>query len=232
MKVSLPLILSIAISLISLSACDSTQSSAEVNMLSFEDSVAYAVGMDISKFYKKQGVDLNPQLIYAGMVGMNEGKTTLSVEEALSVVGRYQQSQLQLSMASAKIEGEKFLEANTKKAGVKTLPSGLQYKVLKEGKGKQPGRTDKVKVAYKGMFLNGSVFADTEQEGGTVETPISDLLPGWIEALLMMKEGDKWTIYLPYDLAYGQPGFLSPEGQVVIPPYTALIYEIELVEVL
>lgn len=234
MRVFIPFTISFALAIFftSLTSCNSQQGQSAASIDSFEDSVAYAVGMDIAKFYKKQGVDLNPQLIYQGMVGMQAGDTKLSVKEALAVVGKYQQNQLQLSMASSKIEGERFLSENEKKPGVKALPSGLQYKVSQEGKGESPKITDRVKVAYKGMFVNGTVFTDTELEGGPVETGVQDLLPGWTEALLLMKEGSKWTIYLPHELAYGQTGFINPDGQMAIPPYTALIYEIELVEIL
>ncbi|MCI4666819.1 MAG: FKBP-type peptidyl-prolyl cis-trans isomerase [Bacteroidia bacterium] len=233
MKAFIPFSLSIMIFLVALSSCDNKQNTTDASIKSFEDSVAYAVGMDIAKFYQKQGVSLDPKLIYAGMTGMLEGKPDISVKEALDVVGRFQQSQLQLSLANAKIAGERYLNENATKEGIRILPSGLQYKVVEAGKGKRPQLKDKVKVSYKGKFVDGTIFTDTDQEGGPVEAIVDQLLPGWTEALLMMMEGDTWVITLPHELAYGTQGFINPDnGQMAIPPYSTLIYEISLIEVL
>ena len=124
-------------------------------------------------------------------------------------------------------EGEEFLAANKKKEGVKTLPSGLQYQVLREGKGKHPKATDEVKVHYKGTFIDGTVFDRSPEGADPVSVPLAKvkIIPGWIEALQLMQEGAKWRIFIPSDLAYGRG------GKRQIGPNQTLIFEIELVKV-
>jgi FKBP-type peptidyl-prolyl cis-trans isomerase FklB len=125
-----------------------------------------------------------------------------------------------------KKKGEEFLAANAKKEGVKTLPSGLQYLVLKEGTGKKPGPTDEVEIHYHGTLVDGTVFDSSVERGEPMVHPVNGFIDGWKEALPMMKEGAKWRIFVPSDLAYG-PRSAGPK----IGPNSTLIFEIELLHV-
>jgi FKBP-type peptidyl-prolyl cis-trans isomerase len=130
--------------------------------------------------------------------------------------------------ASAQVGAEKgkaYLEENGKKEGVKTLPSGLQYKVIKEGDGKQPGRGDTVKVHYKGSFIDGKEFDSSYKRGEPAEFGVTQVIKGWTEALLLMKTGSKWQLFIPSALAYGE------RGRPSIPPNEVLLFDVELLEV-
>jgi FKBP-type peptidyl-prolyl cis-trans isomerase FklB len=124
-----------------------------------------------------------------------------------------------------KKEGEAFLAANKTKPGVMTLPSGIQYVVLKEGTGKQPKATDQVKVHDHGTLIDGTVFDSSVDRGEPMTFRLNKVIPGWTESVQKMKEGSKWRVFIPSDLAYG------PDGQQPIGPNTTLIFEIELLEV-
>ena len=129
--------------------------------------------------------------------------------------------------AKAKEDGEKYLEENAKKEGVITLPSGLQYKVIKEGTGKQPKATDKVECHYEGFLIDGTVFDSSIQRGQTATFPLQGVIAGWTEGLQLMKEGAKYRFFIPYLLGYGESG----AGEM-IPPYATLVFDVELLEVL
>jgi FKBP-type peptidyl-prolyl cis-trans isomerase FklB len=126
-----------------------------------------------------------------------------------------------------KKEGDVFLAENKKKEGVTTLPSGLQYKVLKNGDGKNPSAEDTVKVNYKGSLINGTEFDSSEKHGGPADFPVSGVIPGWTEAIKLMKTGSKWQIFIPANLAYGEAG----AGEGVIPPNSTLVFEVELIAI-
>ena len=129
--------------------------------------------------------------------------------------------------ASADDKGQEFLKENAKKEGVKTLPDGLQYKVIKEGEGKSPKATDTVSVHYRGTLIDGTEFDSSYKRNEPAEFPVNGVIKGWTEALQLMKEGAKWTLYIPSNLAYGERGFPgSPIG-----PNATLIFEIELLKV-
>ena len=129
--------------------------------------------------------------------------------------------------AKMKEEGETFLAANSKKEGVVTLPSGLQYEVLVEGTGKQPTASDRVQCHYEGTLIDGTLFDSSIKRGEPAVFGVTQVIPGWVEALQLMKEGAKWRLYIPYQMAYGEHG----AGEM-IPPYSALIFEVELIKVL
>lgn len=126
---------------------------------------------------------------------------------------------------SAKEKGEAYLKENASKEGVKTLPSGLQYKVIKDGTGKQPSRTDSVVCHYKGTFLDGKEFDSSYKRNEPAEFPVGGVIKGWTEALQLMKEGSKWMLYIPSNLAYG------PSGRSPIGPDETLVFEVELIKV-
>ena len=126
-----------------------------------------------------------------------------------------------------KKEGEEFLKENAGKPGVITLKSGLQYKVLKEGTGRKPGKTSKVRCHYEGTFTNGMTFDSSYKRGEPAVFGVNQVIAGWTEALQLMSEGSEWELYIPYQLAYGEAG-----AHGAIPPCAALVFKVELIEVL
>lgn len=171
----------------------------------------------------------------AGFKATMEGEVTLvSPEEAGKLLEEYfndlsaAQAAEQAEIAEAmKKEGEEFLAENAAKPGVVTLKSGLQYKVLKAGSGRKPGRTDKVRCNYEGSFVNGMVFDSSYNRGEPAVFGVNQVIAGWTEALQLMAEGSEWELYIPYNLAYGEAG-----AHGAIPPCAALIFKVELIAVL
>ena len=197
------------------------------------DSISYSIGMNLVKTYllDKQLGDVNLNLVAQGIKDYTSEKGPLIKEEKCNeMLMKYQTEIQQKTFAAAsennKKEGEEFLAKNKSEAGVIALPSGLQFKVITSGKGNTPTLTDTVIVHYKGSFINGQVFDDTQQRKKPVVVPLNAVIKGWQEALLMMKEGDKWIIYVPSSLAYADKGFST-----IVGPNQTLIFEIELVGV-
>jgi FKBP-type peptidyl-prolyl cis-trans isomerase FklB len=200
-----------------------------------QDSVSYAVGVDIGKNMKRQEIELDLNVMLAGMKdAMSNGKVQLTDEQMMAVMQTFQQEMMAKMQAKKAKEGEeniaqgkKFLEENAKKEGVKTTPSGLQYKVISSGSGgKQPTDTSVVKVHYRGTLLNGTEFDSSYKRGQPAEFPVNGVIKGWQEAIKMMKTGDKWMVVIPADIAYGAQG--APPS---IPPNATLQFEIELLEI-
>jgi FKBP-type peptidyl-prolyl cis-trans isomerase FklB len=157
----------------------------------------------------------------------------VSHREAQQIVQQYFQQQEQKMQAeraekgkAAREEGEKYLAENAKKDGIVTLPSGLQYQVLREGNGKKPSAKDKVKCHYEGFLIDGTVFDSSVQRGEPAVFGLQQVIAGWTEGLQLMQEGAKYRFFIPYRLAYGEGG----AGQM-IPPYAALIFDVGLIEV-
>ena len=197
--------------------------------------ISYAIGMDIGSNLKRQEIDVDPKILAAGIADALTGKLQLTDAEAKQVINEFR-TQMMAKMESKQKEagdknvkaGEDFLAANAKKEGVKTTASGLQYKVLKagDGKGKTPKPTDTVKVHYHGTLIDGTVFDSSVDRGQPATFPVNGVIAGWTEVLQLMKEGDKWQVYIPSKLAYGERG---AGGQ--IGPNSALIFEVELLSV-
>lgn len=145
-------------------------------------------------------------------------------------MGKYSYSELlnmlRQSVYETKEEGEKYLADNAKKDGVISLPSGLQYSVIKEGIGKKPKATDRVKCHYEGFLIDGTVFDSSVQRGEPAVFPLNGVIAGWTEGVQLMAEGAKYRFFIPYDLAYGPQG-----AGASIPPYAALIFDVELIEI-
>ena len=162
---------------------------------------------------------------------MCEGKMPeISVQEAQKLLDAYFseiESKQQAAGKEQKSAGEKFLAENAKKAGVITTASGLQYEILKEGRGQKPTATDKVKVHYHGTLLDGTVFDSSVKRNTPASFGVNQVIKGWVEALQLMPVGSKWKLYIPQELAYGAHG----AGET-IRPYSALIFEVELLEIL
>ncbi len=189
------------------------------------DKVSYAIGLDIAKSLTESGLDnLKVEKISVAMSDYFEGKPTeMDVSETKKVINDF--FALKSKMESeAKIEvGKKFLEENKLKEGVITLPSGLQYIVMKEGEGDKPSLTSKVTTHYHGTLIDGTVFDSSVDRNKPATFPVNGVIKGWTEALQLMSVGSKWKLFLPYNLAYGERGAGSSIG-----PYETLIFEVEL----
>lgn len=200
------------------------------------DKVSYALGLGIGQQLAQMGAtELNIDDFAAAIKDVISGKELkVSNREAQSIVQDYfrqQEEKINAKRAeqgkAAKADGEKYLAENAKKEGVVVLPSGLQYLVLKEGTGKKPKATDKVKCHYEGFLTNGQVFDSSVQRGEPAVFPLNQVIAGWTEGLQLMQEGAKYRFFIPYVLGYGPSGAGGS-----IPPYAALIFDVELIEVL
>ena len=198
------------------------------------EKVSYIIGTQIAGNFKTQEIEVNLDSLLLGLKDALEGKElALSQDEMKQVFKRFQQ-QMRAKQAAKQAKeaaenmaaGTTFLEANKAKEGVKVLPSGLQYKVVTEGTGNTPVATDRVKTHYRGSFVGGKVFQSSFEGGKPIEFGVTGVIPGWTEALKLMKEGAKWELYIPANLAYGERG-KSPS----IPANSTLIFEIELLEI-
>ncbi len=200
------------------------------------DKLSYALGMSIAHNLRESGVNsLDFESFTSGLRDlMSGGQTRLSFDEAGKILDKFfteteaRMKEEQGVMAAAfKEEGETYLKANAAKEGVKTLASGLQYKVIKEGNGKKPGPRDKVRCHYEGTLVNGMKFDSSYDRNEPAVFGVNQVIAGWTEALQLMTEGSVWELYIPYQLAYGEQG-----AQGAIPPCAALIFKVELLEVL
>lgn len=191
------------------------------------DKVSYALGMSIGhQLQQMNATDLNIDDFAQAITDVFNGDAKLSDAEAQAAVQDFFSRKAEEQAKAAKAEGENFLAENAKKEGVKTLPSGLQYKVLREGDGRKPSATDKVECHYEGTLINGEVFDSSYRRGETATFWLNQVIKGWTEGLQLMQEGAKYRFFIPYDLAYGERG----AGQS-IPPYAALIFDVELIKV-
>lgn len=199
-----------------------------------KEKLSYSIGMDIGGNLKKQSVEVDPDLLAKGLKdNYRGGKTLLTEDEARQSIMAFQktlmakQAETMHKLAEKnKADGEKFLAANAKKDGVKTLPSGLQYREITPGKGKSPKASDTVTVHYKGTLIDGTEFDSSYKRGQPATFPVSGVIAGWTEALQLMKEGAKWRIFIPSNLAYGEKGAGRDIG-----PNATLIFEVELISV-
>ena len=189
--------------------------------------VSYALGMSIGhQLQQMNATDLNIDDFAQAITDVFNGDAKLSDAEAQATVQDFFSRKAEEQAKAAKAEGENFLAENAKKEGVKTLPSGLQYKVLREGDGRKPSATDKVECHYEGTLINGEVFDSSDRRGETATFGLNQVIKGWTEGLQLMQEGAKYRFFIPYNLAYGEHG----AGQS-IPPYAALIFDVELIKV-
>ena len=189
------------------------------------DKLSYSLGLGIGRQLVELGAkNLNVDDFAQSVKDILAGrKPAISDQEAQQRVNTFLQEQEEKKAAAAKAEGENFLKENAKKEGVCTLPSGLQYKVLREGNGKKPSAQDIVECDYEGTLINGQVFDSSYRRGEHASFPLNQVIAGWTEGLQLMREGAKYRFFIPYNLAYGERG----AGQS-IPPYAALIFDVEL----
>ncbi|MBU0680972.1 MAG: FKBP-type peptidyl-prolyl cis-trans isomerase [Proteobacteria bacterium] len=201
-----------------------------VDLKTDKQKTSYIVGFQIGQQLTKDGIDLDQAAFLQALEDVKSGaEPKLSQEEVQVTMQRVREAR-EMEMAkkgeAALQEGAAFLAANKKKDGVQVTASGLQYKVLTAGSGKTPTATDTVKVHYRGTLINGTEFDSSYQRGNPIEFPVNGVIKGWTEALQLMKEGAKWQLFIPSDLAYGARG-----AGATITPHATLIFDVELLAV-
>lgn len=193
-----------------------------------KDQVAYALGTSIGMQLRQMGAEeLDINEFATGVGDALADKMAMEPAEIQAVINEFFNRKTEEQSRKAKSAGEEFLAANAKKEGVVTLPSGLQYQVLREGNGKRPKATDQVRCHYEGTLINGTVFDSSYKRGEPAVFGLNQVIKGWTEGVQLMQEGAKYRFFIPYDLAYGERG----AGQQ-IPPFAALIFDVELIEVI
>ena len=192
------------------------------------DKVSYALGLSIGNNFQNSGIKkLQVEDFVKGLEDvLGEKQPAISYEEAKQVINDYFMKLQQERLEINKQAGAEFLEINRHKAGVVELPSGLQYQVLKQGTGAKPSANDKVKCHYHGTLINGTVFDSSVQRGEPATFGVSQVIPGWVEALQLMPVGSKWRLFIPSNLAYGEHG-----AGDVIEPNSTLIFDVELLDI-
>jgi len=198
------------------------------------DKLSYSIGADLGKNFKTQGIDINPAALAKGMQdGMGTAPLALTEQQMKDVLNKFQKdliakrtSEFNKKADENKTKGEAFLAENKSKPGVVVLPSGLQYKVIEAGTGSKPAKADTVTVEYTGTLINGTVFDSTDKAGKPATFQVSQVIPGWTEALQLMPAGSTWEVYVPASLAYGPRSVGGPIG-----PNEALVFKIHLISV-
>ncbi len=206
----------------------------EVTLKTQKDKVSYSMGLNLGKSLMRQPFEVDMDIFLRGFNdAVHKRKPLMTDQEMRETEIAFQkemgEKQAQMMKAVAeknKKEGETFLAENKKKEGVKNLPSGLQYKVITEGKGASPKATDTVTVNYKGTLIDGTEFDSSYKRGQPATFPVNGVIKGWTEALQLMKTGSKWQLFIPSDLAYGDKG-AGPQ----IGPNAVLIFEVELLSI-
>lgn len=210
------------------------KTAAPVVLKTEKEKQSYAMGMNLGIGLHKQGLTLDPALVARGLRdSMNGGKTAMTEDEAHSALQQFQtevrakmQATAQAQGATNRKTGQEFLEANKSKPGVITLPSGLEYKILKEGDGPKPTASDTVTCNYRGTLIDGKEFDSSYKRGKPASFPVSGVIKGWTEALQLMPVGSTWELFIPADLAYGDRG-AGPD----IGPGDTLIFQVELLSI-
>lgn len=216
----------------------------KVNLNDKEDRINYLIGMRWASDLQAMRIDVRRQALFGAIDDVLAGrepalsdeefeKAFAELREHLQEVRAAQQAEFEKKGEDAKAKGEAFLEANKKREGVQTAASGLQYEVLRKGNGPRPSARSKVQVHYKGTFIDGSVFDSSYSAGQPSEFTVRQVIKGWQEGLQLMQEGAKYKFYIPWQMAYGEKGKRSGlPGSPDIPPYSALVFEVELLKVL
>lgn len=199
------------------------------------DQLSYALGLGIGHQLLQmnaEGLNIDDfaqaikDVMTGGELKMKEAEAQQMVQQFFAEQEALQQAANAEKGKAAKAEGEQFLAENAKKEGVKTTASGLQYRVLRDGNGKQPKATDQVECHYEGTLIDGTKFDSSYDRGQTATFPLNQVIAGWTEGLQLMHEGAKYRFFIPYQLGYGERG-----AGASIPPYAALIFDVELVAV-
>ncbi|KTD51801.1 macrophage infectivity potentiator (Mip) [Legionella quinlivanii] len=206
----------------------------DVTLSTDMDKLSYSIGADLGKNFKKQGIEVNPAAMAKGLQdGMAGSQLMLTDDQMKEVLNKFQKDLMSKRNAEFskkseenKSKGEAFLNQNKTKEGVVSLPSGLQYKVIETGSGAKPAKEDTVTVEYTGKTIDGQVFDSTDKSGKPATFKVSQVIPGWTEALQLMPAGSTWEIYIPSNLAYGPRSVGGPIG-----PNETLIFKIHLISV-
>ena len=242
-------ILIIICSLALFTNCDNSSNTTQNEKLlivTFEDSLSYSLGVNIGK--NLPDAQFNKDLMKEGLDDYwNKKEPRLNNADRQTILREFnvrnsaiERDQMQLASEDArelsrknKIIGQEFLEKNKTKEGVRVRQrSGLQYKIIKEGFGKVPDYDDEITIHYNGYLVDGHKFDSSYDRGKPMTLRVDSFIPGWQEALLMMPVGSKWEVYVPYNLAYGEPGIKGSKlGEYVIPPSSTLIFEMELLDI-
>jgi len=230
----------IAFAMTALVACNNSKEEGEITLKTELDSVTYcigtSIGTNIKQDLKSSGLDSLDLFILSNAFKLAYKGDSLQIDpvKAQQILQSYfQKAQAKKAEAEKKKfeknikAGEDFLKANASKPGVISLPSGLQYKILTEGKGEKPKASDQVKAHYKGSLIDGKVFESSYDKGEPITIPVMGVIPGWSEALQLMTVGSKWELYIPENLAYGS----NPRPGGPIEPYATLVFEIELLSI-
>lgn len=199
-----------------------------------KDRLSYGIGLDIGNSLKSQSMDVDPEILSQGIKDVLSGNKPLMTEQEFretmtnfkKEMMAKQESQMKEMAERNKKEGEAFLAENSKKEGIVTLPSGLQYEVIQTGSGDSPKATDQVTVNYKGTLIDGTEFDSSYQRGEPAQFKVNAVIRGWTEALQLMKTGSMWKLYIPSALAYGERGAGRQIG-----PNATLIFEVELISI-
>jgi FKBP-type peptidyl-prolyl cis-trans isomerase FklB len=210
------------------------KTAAPLTLKTNKDKFSYALGMKMGANLHRQSVPVDPNILARGLKdGLAGGKTLLTDDEAQAAITgvqnemrKQQQEKMQQAGAANKKEGEAFLAGNKGKEGIVALPSGLQYKILKEGTGPKPAATDSVVCNYRGTLINGTEFDSSYKRGQPATFPVGGVIKGWTEALQLMPVGSKWQLFIPSDLAYGERGAGADIG-----PDSTLVFEVELLSI-
>lgn len=201
-----------------------------VKLESVEAQGGYGIGLQIGQQLLSSGLDVEPEAVVKGIFDvLNQNPPALDlnvVSKALQELSQRAEAAQAEAFKALEAEGKAFLAENKKHASVKETESGLQYEVLTEGTGKVPAKTDKVRVHYTGSLIDGTVFDSSVQRGTPAEFPVTGVIAGWVEALQMMPVGSKWRLTIPHELAYGERG-----AGASIPPFSTLIFEVELLDI-
>lgn len=211
-----------------------SQKPAKPELITEKDKLSYTLGVQLGHHLRRQGVDINASLLAIGLRDVNEGNRLLMTEEQMKeTITTFQKQLVEKRATDFKLQahtnaqkGEEFLANNAKQPGIQTLPNGLQYKIITPGHGASPTVNDIVTVNYVGKFIDGKVFDSSDQHGQPATFPVSEVIPGWREALKMMHPGATWELYVPSKLAYGEQGMSD-----VIGPNQALVFKVELLGV-
>lgn len=206
-------------------SCDTQKQMEKAEVKTKEDSLSYAFGISIGDNLQKDSIELDPVMLGKALYDLKNEEALMTAEEANQAIQSFFQEKEKAKHQVAIDEGEKFLSENAQKEGVQKTETGLQYKVIKQGTGAQPTAENQVTVHYEGRLIDGTVFDSSYERGEPATFGLNQVIPGWTEALQLMKEGGVWEIYLPHDLAYG------PRKAGQIPPYSTLIFKVELISV-
>ncbi|XWY20976.1 FKBP-type peptidyl-prolyl cis-trans isomerase [Bisgaard Taxon 45] len=203
----------------------------QVSLASLSAKGSYGIGLQIGQQLLDSQLEVTAEAVAKGIFDvLNQNPPALELNEVSKALQELQQKVVEAQQAQFKeieAQGKQFLAENAQKEGVKTTESGLQYEVLVEGEGQIPAREDKVRVHYTGTLIDGTVFDSSVKRGQPAEFPVNGVIAGWIEALSMMPVGSKWRLTIPHNLAYGERG-----AGASIPPFSTLVFEVELLAIL